>query len=66
MQTKILADIRNVKNAVDLVEEHRATMNQSEIGDFSDILQTTRTFEAEVYCLRQEWDKLLPLIEVRQ
>lgn len=50
---------------MDLVEEHRATMNQSEIGDFSDILQTTRTFEAEIYCLRQEWDKLLLLIEVR-
>ena len=66
MQSKVLSGIQTFKDIVAAVEAKRATLNQQEIEDFSDQMQIMRTLEAEVYCMRLEWDKLLLVVEVRR
>ena len=66
MQCKVLSGIQTFKNTVAVIEAKRTTLNQQEIEDFSDQMQIMRTLEAEVYCLRLEWDKLLLVVEVRR
>ena len=64
-QTVILDDARRAKEAIKSAKERAEADNQLVLENFSELLHSVQIFEAEIFCQRQEWDKLLGIINVR-
>ncbi|THH10579.1 hypothetical protein EW145_g1240 [Phellinidium pouzarii] len=60
-QAVVLRNMQRVKETISYVKEHRSS-DLSDRETFDDLLHAVQVFEAEVYCQRQEWDKLIGAI----
>ena len=64
-QTVILEDARRAKETITSVKERAEAGNQPDLENFNELLHSIQVFEAEIFCQRQEWDRLLGIINVR-
>lgn len=64
-QVVILKNIQKLKSTITTAKEQLGSSDQLEIGNLDDLLYSIQVFEAEIFWQRQEWDKLLGVINVR-
>ncbi|KAH8111444.1 meiosis protein SPO22/ZIP4 like-domain-containing protein [Phellopilus nigrolimitatus] len=55
-------DIRRAKETITSVKERIGAGDHLESDNLDELLHTVQVFEAEIYCQRLEWDKLLGII----
>lgn len=61
----ILKNTQRAKDAIASVKERVVSSDQPEFQNLDDLLHSIYVFEAEIFCQRQEWDKLMEVITVR-